>query len=348
VIACDGSRSPVRKALGVALDDLGFEEPWLVVDAEVEGPVAFPAISGVPAEADLQRLSVMLCDPVRPATIVPGRGNHRRWELMLLPGEDDAAISAPETVAALLQPWIGHVPHTIIRSATYRFHGLVAHRWQVGRVFLAGDAAHQTPPFFGQGMCHGLRDVANLAWKMAAILNDHADPAILDTYQPERDPHVRAVIGAAIAAGRYICELDPAKAAQRDAEMIARAAAQVGTHQTATDLVPPIANGMVLMGSPGAGERFIQPELGDGRRLDDMTGQGWRLFVRGVAAGSTGVTTFDVSALDDGGALAEWLDARAASAVLVRPDHYVFGTGTPAALLAARAASLGLMAETVA
>jgi len=98
-IACDGSRSPVRKALGVKLDDLGFEEPWLVVDAEVDGPVAFPDIAGVPAEADLQRLSVMMCDPKRPATVVPGRGNHRRWELMLLPGEDDAAMMAPDKVA---------------------------------------------------------------------------------------------------------------------------------------------------------------------------------------------------------------------------------------------------------
>jgi len=347
-IACDGSRSPVRKALGVTLDDLGFEEPWLVVDAEVHGPVAFPAIAGVPPEADLQRLSVMLCDPKRPATIVPGRGNHRRWELMLLPGEDDTAMMAPETVAQLLRPYIGHLPHTIVRSATYRFHGLVAHRWQVGRVFLAGDAAHQTPPFFGQGMCHGLRDVANLAWKMAAVVHDGANPEILDTYQQERDPHVRAVIGAAVAAGRYICELDPDKAAARDAEMVARAAAQAGTHQTATDLVPAIASGVVLTGSAGAGERFIQPVLGDGRKLDDVTGQGWRLFVRGSTRRVAGITSIDVTALDDGGALAHWLDARGAEAVLVRPDHYVFGTGSPAALIAARAGGLGLLPEIVA
>jgi 3-(3-hydroxy-phenyl)propionate hydroxylase len=103
-IACDGSRSPVRKALGIKLDDLQFEEPWLVVDAEVDGPVRFPDIAGVPEQADLQRLSVMMCDPRRPATVVPGRGNHRRWELMLLPHEDDAAMMAPDKVAELLAP----------------------------------------------------------------------------------------------------------------------------------------------------------------------------------------------------------------------------------------------------
>ncbi|MCJ2183457.1 bifunctional 3-(3-hydroxy-phenyl)propionate/3-hydroxycinnamic acid hydroxylase, partial [Novosphingobium sp. 1949] len=215
VIGCDGARSGVRKALDVRLEDLEFEEPWLVVDAEVEGPIRFPAITGVPADADLQRLSVMMCDPARPATIVPGRGNHRRWEFMLLPGEDDQAMMAPESVAALIGPWVEGSAHRIVRAATYRFHGLVAQRWQVGRVFLAGDAAHQTPPFFGQGMCHGLRDVANLAWKMDAIVNHGAHEALLDTYQDERDGHVRAVIGAAVAAGRYICELDGVKAAAR-------------------------------------------------------------------------------------------------------------------------------------
>jgi 3-(3-hydroxy-phenyl)propionate hydroxylase len=342
VIACDGARSPVRKALDVALDDLDFEEPWLVVDAEVEGPVSFPALHGVPEHADLQRLSVMMCDPRRPATIVPGRGKHRRWEFMLLPGEDDAVMMQPENVAHLVGAWMRDVPHTITRAATYRFHGLVAEQWQVGNVFLAGDAAHQTPPFFGQGMCHGLRDVANLAWKMAAIAQDGADPAILNTYQNERDPHVRGVIGAAVAAGRYICELDPAKAAERDTEMARRAAS--ATPQTAADLIPAIAGGVIAGGTPGAGERFIQPILSDGRRLDDVTGGGWRLFAQG-AASAPGVTVVDLATLDDGGAIAAWLAARGVQAVLVRPDHYVFGTGSAEALLTTRAHRLGLALE---
>ncbi|HWU03385.1 MAG TPA: bifunctional 3-(3-hydroxy-phenyl)propionate/3-hydroxycinnamic acid hydroxylase [Novosphingobium sp.] len=346
-IACDGSRSPVRKALGIALDDLQFEEPWLVVDAEVDGPISFPPIAGVPADADLQRLSVMMCDPSRPATIVPGRGNHRRWEFMLLPGEDDAAMMAPERVAELVGPWVQGVPHTIVRAATYRFHGLVAERWQEGRVFLAGDAAHQTPPFFGQGMCHGLRDVANLAWKMAAIVNDGADPAILATYQPERDPHVRAVIGAAVAAGRYICELDREKAAARDAAMLERARAAT-QGETAHDLIPPIGPGIVLAGTPGAGERFIQPVLADGRRMDDVLGGGWRLFAAGAVSAPAGIRAIDIAQLADGGAIAAWLATRGADAVLVRPDHIVFGTGPAALLGGERARLLGLKLENAA
>jgi 3-(3-hydroxy-phenyl)propionate hydroxylase len=350
VIAADGSRSPVRKALGVALDDLDFEEPWLVVDAEVEGPVSFPALTGVPESADLQRLSVMMCDPARPATIVPGRGNHRRWEFMLLPHEDDAVMMQPENVAALVGAWMKDVPHRIVRAATYRFHGLVAEKWQVGRVFLAGDAAHQTPPFFGQGMCHGLRDVANLAWKMAAIANDGADETILATYQPERDPHVRGVIGAAVAAGRYICELDPAKAATRDANIRAQAAQKAG--ETAADLIPPINAGFIAQGTPAAGTRFIQPILTDGRKLDDLTGQGWRLFVRTPAQplpreGECLRPPVTIAAADlpDNGAVLAWLGAHGVDAVLVRPDHCVFGTGNAADLIAARDALLGTKQE---
>jgi len=349
-IACDGSRSAVRKALDVALDDLDFEEPWLVVDAEVEGPVCFPPIAGVPADADLQRLSVMMCDPVRPATVVPGRGNHRRWEFMLLPGEDDTAMMQADQVGALVGAWMEDVPHTIVRAATYRFHGLVAERWQVGRVFLAGDAAHQTPPFFGQGMCHGLRDVANLAWKMAAIAEDGADEAILDTYQAERDPHVRGVIGAAVGAGRYICELDSAKAATRDAQIRAQSASKQG--ETAADLIPAITSGCIAAGTTAAGERFIQPELTDGRKLDDLTGQGWRLFVRGadIAGTGAGVTRVVAADLPDCGAITAWLDEHHVDAVLVRPDHYTFGTAqvSAAPLLAARAALLSLPLEVAA
>lgn len=343
VIGCDGARSAVRKALAITLDDLDFEEPWLVVDAEVEGPVKFPTIDDLPADVDLQRLSVMMCDPKRPATIVPGRGNHRRWEFMLLPGEDDQAMMEPDKVGELVGAWMQDVPHRIVRASTYRFHGLVAHQWQKDRVFLAGDAAHQTPPFFGQGMCHGLRDVANLAWKMGAIVHANASPSLLDTYQAERDPHVRAVIGAAVAAGRYICELDPAKASARDADM--RERAKTGAGETAHDLIPAIQQGIVAELTPGAGERFIQPLLSDGRKLDDATGSSWRLFVRnaGVAGQAPDVRRAVADDIADGGALLAWLDERQVDAVLVRPDHYVFGTAKDSAssLLDQRSALLG-------
>jgi 3-(3-hydroxy-phenyl)propionate hydroxylase len=264
----------------------------------------------------------------------------------------------PKRVAELVGPYVAGVPHRILRAATYRFHGLIAERWQVGRVFLAGDAAHQTPPFFGQGMCHGLRDVANLAWKLALVQAGDAGPTLLDTYQPERDPHVRAVISAAVEAGRYICELDPEAAAARDAAM--RERARGSAPATAADLIPAIREGVVAEGTPGAGERFIQPLVrcdGDLRLLDDVTGGGWRLFVRDSAllpaaeaaraqVPQLGLSIVDVSRLDDGGALHRWLDRHHVMAALVRPDFYVFGTALRdlASLAAQLAGKLGLAA----
>jgi 3-(3-hydroxy-phenyl)propionate hydroxylase len=268
--------------LGIQLNDLQFNEPWLVVDAEVEGCISFPDFSGVPASADLRNLSIMLCDPNRPATLVPGRGNHRRWEFMLLPGEDDEKMMQPERVNALLAPYVKNVAHKIIRAATYRFHGLLADRWQQGRILFAGDAAHQTPPFFGQGMCHGFRDVANLAWKMSAVLRQGASTALIDTYQLEREPHVRAVIDAAIAAGRYICERDPIAARKRDEKL--RTDMGKPAPRSASDLIPAIVSGLVDAGEgakSGAGARFIQPFVeSDGNRvlLDEATGGGFVLL----------------------------------------------------------------------
>jgi 3-(3-hydroxy-phenyl)propionate hydroxylase len=347
-IGCDGARSTVRKALGVGLDDLDFEEPWLVVDAEVDGPIRFPGFAGVPESADLQRLSVMLCDPRRPATIVPGRGNHRRWEFMLLPHEDDQAMTAPETVAALVEPWVEGVPHRIVRAATYRFHGLVAEQWQVGRVFLAGDAAHQTPPFFGQGMCHGMRDVANLAWKLALVIGGKADAALLETYQPERDPHVRAVIGAAVDAGRYICQLDPDLAAERD-----RALRAATGPRTAADLIPPLTGALV---EPGAGERFLQPMMGrpDGGlvRLDALSGGGWVIVTNGAVPLSESasavwnalggkVIAVGADAADVEGHLAGWFERHGAVAAIVRPDFYTCAAPADAGALSDAILRLG-------
>ncbi len=328
VIGCDGARSAVRKSIGIALNDLYFEEPWLVIDAEVDGPIAFPPFRGVPDEANLQRLSVMLCDPARPATIVPGRGNHRRWEFMLLPGESDADMARPETAEALVAPWVAGAPCRIIRAATYRFHGLVADRWRLGRVFLAGDAAHQTPPFFGQGMCHGLRDASNLGWKLALVQRGAAVARLLDTYQTERDPQVRHVISRAIEVGRTICILDPDKAAQRDAEV----RSQTGM-RTAAELIAPIRSDIV---APGAGERFINPRLAT-RFLDEATGGGWVLLHKGdlrLAPGAQtllealGAKRFDIGALTDPeGHLSAWFAARGATAALIRPDFYLAAAG---------------------
>lgn len=172
------------------------------------------------ADSGLPEFALQVCDPARPHTLVPMPAPRFRFEFMLLPGEDPVAMQTPEAVAELTAGWLPAGAATVERSAVYTFHGLITTRWRSGRVLLAGDAAHQTPPFLGQGMCSGMRDAANLAWKLHAVLRG-ADEALLDTYQQEREPAVRSIVQAAVDFGRIICTLDPAQAAARDEAMLA-------------------------------------------------------------------------------------------------------------------------------
>jgi len=210
---------------------------------------------------------------------------------------------------------------------------------------IAGDAAHQTPPFAGQGMCSGIRDAANLAWKLDAVLRGAASAALLDSYQAEREPHVRAAIELAIGMGRVVCTLDPNAAAQRDAGMLA---AQAGGAPTLPPMRPTaFASDCVLAGSPGAGELFPQPTAGEAParlRMDDRLGDSACLIARTPVGGTVaGVRLLDVDADELAPfrpALLAWLDRHAADCVLVRPDRYVFGSGAPRVLLDAWAQSL--------
>jgi 3-(3-hydroxy-phenyl)propionate hydroxylase len=315
LVGCDGARSPVREALGVGMSDYQFDEPWLVIDALVSDPSRLPA-------ANLQ-----ICDPARPTTcLVMSQGRHR-WEFMLLPGEQPEDVLDDAVIRELLKPWNCDDVVEIERKAVYRFHGRVADRWREGRVLLAGDAAHQTPPFAGQGMCSGLRDADNLAWKLAAVIKRDADPALLDSYQTEREPQVRAVIELAIAMGRVVCISDPQAAAMRDAGMLAQRAAGGSAPPPAPLKLGP---GVTLDGA--GGEYFPQPWAGD-VRMDDVLGEGpWLITRESVADGA-------LAAFAD--RLEPWFASRGAEAVLVRPDRYVFGAGDRAALETAWAERVG-------
>lgn len=308
LVGADGARSPVREACGIPFEDLGFEEPWLVVDALVDDPARLP-------EVNLQ-----ICDPARPTTcVLMGEGRHR-WEFMILPGEDPAAVSQDAFVEQLLEPWNVKGAVRLERKAVYTFRARIAKQWRKGRVLLAGDAAHQTPPFAGQGMCSGLRDAANLAWKLAAVMQGTPD-ALLDSYQIERGPNLRATIDMAVMMGRTVCITDPAAAALRDEQMIAARAA--GQALDGNPGYPPISHGAILAGTAAAGSYFPQPVV-QGQHLDEVLGHGSWLLARGD--------------LDRGdlapfrAALTDWFDTQSVEAVLVRPDRYVFGSGEPAVL----------------
>ena len=193
MVACDGAAGTCAgNSPASSLVDLGYDQRWLVVDVMLSRPVELPDIIH------------QICDPQRPATFVPSARNHRRWEFRLGEGESDEQVSDPENVWRLLAPWLGPGDGELVRAAVYDFHATVAERWRQDRLFLAGDAAHQMPPFMGQGMCSGIRDAANLAWKLEAVLRDGAAGSLLDSYEVERRPHVERCIELSIEAGRLL------------------------------------------------------------------------------------------------------------------------------------------------
>lgn len=190
VVACDGANSPTRDALGIGLHDLGFHERWLVVDLVLRHP-----------RPDLGDYSIQYCDADAPATYVRGVGERRRWEVRL--GDDDPNTLNDAQIWDRLARWITPDDATLDRGAIYTFRSRIATAWRAGPVLLAGDAAHQMPPFMGQGMCAGIRDAANLWWKLLAVLHGH-DATLLDTYQSEREANARAFIEKSVALGQLI------------------------------------------------------------------------------------------------------------------------------------------------
>jgi 3-(3-hydroxy-phenyl)propionate hydroxylase len=192
VLGCDGANSTIREIAGVPMEDLRFTERWLVVDIRAEG--GLDTWDGVE----------QVCDPARPATFMQVAGDRYRWEFQLRDGEDEAALITPGSLGRLLQPWTGRgdlAGLEITRSASYTFRARLAARFQDGRVFLLGDAAHLTPPFIGQGLAAGLRDADNLAWKLAHVLTGRAGTDLLATYDTERRPHARATVKKAVRVG---------------------------------------------------------------------------------------------------------------------------------------------------
>lgn len=190
LVGADGASSRVRTAIGQEFVGETYAEEWLIVDA-----------LGVPGDFDHVEF---LCDHARPVPHMVAPGGRTRWEFMLHPGESREHMETEESVRRLLEPWVGSHPVEIERKAVYRFHARSCDRYSRGRVFLAGDAAHITPPFVGQGLVAGLRDAANLAWKLAWVVRGMADESILDSYDQERRPHATKMINLARRMGQLV------------------------------------------------------------------------------------------------------------------------------------------------
>ena len=334
VIGCDGANSLVRDQLGITMRDFHFDERWLVIDVLT------------PAPLDVWGGVHQICDPDRAATFMPVTGSRYRWEFRVHDGEDLDALRSEQTLQKLLSPWMTPselADSQIMRQAVYTFRARVAHTWRNGRVFLAGDSAHQTPPFVGQGLGSGLRDAFNLTWKLADVLDGSAPESLLDTYEAERKPHATRIILTALAVGWALTGGQDRLASIRRAAVTAVCHVPRIAHAL-PDASPSLRHGPMVrrrgIMSRLNGTLFPQPRActaGGIHRLDNLLGPRYALMTRGPLRNDTahrlasmGLTHIDVDALacvpSTNPSPSEVMRAHHTYAVLLRPDRVVMAS----------------------
>jgi len=325
-IGCDGTNSLIRNLISQGhrdgekdeIEDLGFNEKWLVVDVVLKQPK--------PALGDH---SIQYCNSERSMTYCRSPGLRRRWELAIHDHEQDEEISSVTRVWELLSRWLTPQEAELERRAIYTFRSALANNWHRDRLLIAGDAAHQTPPFMGQGMCTGIRDAANLGWKLASVIQDSKNEFLLNTYQDERKPHAREYVETAIRLGRLINSVDRSSAQQMAKD-------QTGNKATIASIQPALGSSKILNQSSDNNPDHNRPENKSGRpfcqpyftakqiRFDDLAGYRHVIISREKIippASAINLSAEEFSELDSA------LNNLDTNAVWVRPDRYIGATG---------------------
>ena len=334
VLGCDGANSMVCAQIGSAMRDLNFQQRWLVID--------------VASNADLHQWEGVhqVCDPVRAATYMRIGPARHRWEFQLLAGETADDFGTLNALRPLIAPWTAEVANTeltLLRVTEYTFRAQIADRWRRGNVFILGDAAHLTPPFIGQGMGAGVRDAANLAWKVAGVHDGALAADVLDTYEQERKPHTRHMIRLALGVGWAMTGGGRVGNLARRA-VLPRLRLIPGLREKVVDSTTPALPASALVRKSRrprqlAGSLCPNPLLPNGQRLDDAIGAGFAVIT------TTRPDTADQALLRrrgvvvlvalPGSALETWLRRGRATAAIVRPDRTVMRAGRDVGVLCA-------------
>ncbi|MGO8966393.1 MAG: bifunctional 3-(3-hydroxy-phenyl)propionate/3-hydroxycinnamic acid hydroxylase [Mycobacterium sp.] len=327
VLGCDGANSLARRAVGASMQGLRFlEQRWLVIDVDAD------------AELDQWEGVHQVCNPVRAATYMRVGETRYRWEFRLLENETAADFQTVTDILPLISPWVGDIAVErlrLVRVCDYTFRAQVADRWRDRNVFILGDAAHLTPPFIGQGLCSGLRDSVNLAWKLAGVLNKSLPESVLDTYEQERKPHARALVGLAVRMGWAMT------AGGRLGNLVRRIllpwlVRRAGARsEAAGSATPALRDSALVIKSfrPGelAGTLCPNAVLAEGLRFDDMVGGRFAVITSSPLTegqrdqlSRRGAVVVSATPDDD---LGRWLHTARARGAIVRPDRTVMRTG---------------------
>jgi len=323
-VGCDGAQSIIRTGIGHEVEDFGFNEHWLVIDALLKHD-----------KPELGDYTIQHCGRHRSATYVRCPGRRRRWEVALMPNESRADFEEEKDLWELLSYWVTPDDADIERSAVYEFKSQVSRQWRNGRLLIAGDAAHLTPPFMGQGMCAGIRDASNLAWKLAKCCMEEARLPVasrgesslkinrlLESYQDERIPNVTEYIQTAIELGELINSCSIGLRQEGDAQ------ADSGSVKMKS-IVPRLGTGLGSnLNGEVCGQWFQQPRLHSKKLFDDVVAYKPALIIEPalwLLWPDNKPLPFTVLVTEAEAELQSCLDAYDVSALIVRPDRYILG-----------------------
>lgn len=305
VVGCDGSNSFAREKLCTNIENFGFQQRWLVVDALLRNSMP-----------ELGDHTLQYCDPERPVTYCRNPGLRRRWEIAIGEESYDDDIIDNSCLWQTLSQWITPQDAIIERTAIYKFRSIIANRWQRGRLLIAGDAAHLMPPFMGQGMCAGIRDAANLGWKLAYCIKNGHNGMLLESYEEERIPHVKEYILTAVSLGELICSATP----MHDLKKLKNKNSTNGAMQS---LTPALGKSKIFKNIEkrklGSGVLFGQPTLFTGQKMDDVYPYQAVL----VSSQFIQTDTCPVISPHNSPAVGQMLRTLKAHSVLIRPDRYM-------------------------
>ncbi len=305
IVGCDGANSLVRTKLSNDMDDFGFQQRWLVVDVILKYDMP-----------ELGEHTLQYCHHERPMTYCRNPGLRRRWEIALREELPDSVVNDQSWLWHALSQWITPNTATIERTAVYKFRSLVAQTWQRGHFMIAGDAAHLMPPFMGQGMCAGIRDAANLGWKLACCIKNGHNEKLLASYQEERGPHVKEFITTAVKLGEFICS-----------EFPLQDLSSLGTHKNKNDSMKSLSPALgqsdifseIERRDLGSGNLFIQPVMLDFRQMDDIFPYQFILISKEFIDSEN----YAVVLPENAQSIREILYKLKAYSILIRPDRYI-------------------------
>ena len=308
VIGCDGARSTTRDQMGSVLDNLGFTQKWAVVDLILRKN-----------KNKLPDRTIQYSNSERPATYCRNVGKRRRWEFAIQDNEDEKEILSDEYIWNFLKPWLNPKDAYLERKAIYIFQSAIARKWRKGRIFIAGDAAHLMPPFMGQGMCAGIRDVSNLAWKISWCIKNNHNEKFLDTYQSERFSNAKEYIETTMRMGEFV----NAVGSENITDNISSGPNGTKSMQS---IKPKLGLGLGSNKDKNRGKIFPQLIMKNGKTLDEKFSMSPLLLTSSKLSKKISLNKIQSITDKDIKGLNNLLKSYNAKAIIVRPDRFILKT----------------------